>query len=123
MLLASPTARQNHSKSDRPFNLSFSGLQLYSNLLSGTMPVELFQNTDLAEIQLDGNSLTGTISENIGDLVKLTDLRIHENSLSGPLPSSIVNLHDLRKFSASKGSYAICLLSPLWLISRDSSCE
>ena len=60
--------------------------------LTGTLPTELFQNTQLTALHLYGNSLSGTIPTLIGQLTRLTYLGLHGNSFSGTVPTEFGRL-------------------------------
>ncbi|XP_052170793.1 putative kinase-like protein TMKL1 [Diospyros lotus] len=62
-------------------------LYLGVNTLSGTIPLELGYSSSLSEIDLGGNLLNGSLPPSIWNLCdRLVSLRLHGNSLSGSLP-------------------------------------
>jgi hypothetical protein len=75
------------------------GLNLINTSLSGTIPPELFQSTNLLYLLVTNNSLSGSLpSEPIA--TSMLDLRVNKNRLGGTIPSayltnmpSIVRLH------------------------------
>eukprot|EP01043_Picozoa_sp_COSAG02_P046803 COSAG02_NODE_4417_length_5382_cov_32.075147_1_plen_582_part_10 len=74
-------------------------LALYSNpSLSGTIPSVLGQLTNLQLLYLFSNpSLTGTIPSELGELTNLQDLSLYSNpSLSGTIPGELGELTDLQ---------------------------
>lgn len=78
-------------------NLTF--LYLFSNQLTGEIPPEIGKLTNLIALFLDNNFLTGSIPEEIGDLQFLTHLNLYANELSGDIPPEIGNLLFLKEFN------------------------
>ena len=70
-------------------------LFLWGNELTGQIPSELSDLTDLTWLDLGGNELSGQIPSELSDL-DLTDLSLSGNrGLSGPLPGSFTALNSL----------------------------
>ena len=83
---------------------SVSSLSLNNNLLTGTIPIELGNLTNLTYLNFQNNSLSGAIPSELGNLAKLTVLYLGFNSLSGSIPSelsNLTNLNNLRLFTWS----------------------
>ena len=74
-------------------------LSLYNNQLTGEIPVELSQLSQLQDLSLYNNQLTGEIPAELGNLAQLNRLYLHGNELNGPIPSWLVNLTELRELS------------------------
>ena len=74
-------------------------LWLFGNRLTGEIPVELSQLSQLQLLYLSGNQLTGEIPAELGNLAQLNRLYLHGNELNGPIPSWLVNLTELRELS------------------------
>jgi Leucine-rich repeat (LRR) protein len=73
-------------------------LHMENNDLTGTIPSELGQLTQLETLFLHENALTGTIPSWLGQLSLLKQLQLHSNKLVGSMPSEICELrkqHDL----------------------------
>ena len=70
-------------------------LNLEDNDLSGHIPSELSNLTDLTELWLGNNQLSGRIPPEIGKLTRLTYLGIYGNDLSGEIPPELANLTGL----------------------------
>ena len=70
-------------------------LDLSSNQLSGSIPPELGNLTNLQYLYLSSNQLTGSIPPELGNLTALEVLRLNDNQLSGEVPASFVNLVNL----------------------------
>lgn len=62
-------------------------LELHNNTLSGSIPSELGRLSNLHHLWLGNNNLSGTIPPELGDLTELTVANINGNSLTGCLPS------------------------------------
>jgi len=76
-------------------------LELNSNQLTGTIPSEIGNLTNLISLQLSINQLTGSIPVEIGNLTNLTILTLFLNQLSGTIPSEIGNLTNVTFLSLS----------------------
>ena len=64
--------------------------------LTGPIPPELGNLTELGWLYLNGNDLTGPIPPELGNLSALVVLSLSHNDLSGPIPSELGNLTALR---------------------------
>ncbi|MCY4506955.1 MAG: hypothetical protein OXG35_08350, partial [Acidobacteria bacterium] len=67
-------------------------LYLPSNALTGALPSELGNLTNLQTLRLDFNDLSGSIPNELGRLVNLRYLSLIYNDLSGPIPSALGGL-------------------------------
>ena len=70
-------------------------LDLHTNDLSGHIPPELGNLSQLIGLYLDDNQLIGAIPPELGKLVKLIDLFLEENELTGTIPPELGNLASL----------------------------
>ena len=64
--------------------------------LTGSIPPELGQLTELEYLSLNDNALTGPIPPELGQLTKLKELDLCCNRLSGPIPPELGQLTKLR---------------------------
>ncbi|MCP5050278.1 MAG: hypothetical protein GY940_24135, partial [bacterium] len=77
-------------------NLSnLESLFLYNNQLNGSIPPELADLSNLVELHLSGNQLSGSIPTELGNLSKLISLYLSSNRLSGNIPPELGNLSSL----------------------------
>ena len=71
-------------------------LTLLGNNLTGSIPVALGSLTSLQFCNLHDNQLTGAIPTQLGQLAELTHLRLDNNQLTGEIPAELGNLTNLR---------------------------
>ena len=64
-------------------------LRLANNRLTGALPPELGNLTELWELHLPGNSLVGPIPDVLGELPSLGHLDLRWNALEGPIPQAV----------------------------------
>ena len=67
-------------------------LDLSDNQLTGSIPPEIGNLTNLTYLSLSSNQLTGEIPPEIGNLTNLTSLQLSYNQLTGEIPESICDL-------------------------------
>ena len=70
-------------------------LDLFFNQLTGTIPSELGNLTQLTQLGLSLNELSGTIPPELGNLTNLEGLYLWENELNGSIPSELGKLTNL----------------------------
>ncbi len=73
-----------------------SELSLGNNQLSGDIPTELGNLSNLTSLSLWGNQLTGGIPMELGSLSNLTWLALNGNQLGGEMPTELGSLSNLR---------------------------
>ena len=71
------------------------GLLLVGQGLSGTLPAELGDLTNLKVLWLHGNNLGGSMPAELGHLVNLQSLFLADNGLTGPIPAELGSLTNL----------------------------
>jgi Leucine-rich repeat (LRR) protein len=71
------------------------GIDKLGNQLTGTIPPELGNLSNLTHLGLGDNQLTGTIPPELGNLSHLTHLNLAVNQLTGTIPSALENLSNL----------------------------
>ncbi|CAG7904433.1 unnamed protein product [Brassica rapa] len=76
--------------------LKLNSLRAGFNNLSGEIPKEVYNISDLEELSLPVNHLTGRIDDGITRLTKLTLLELYFNHLEGDIPKDIGKLFNLR---------------------------
>ena len=77
-------------------NLSnLQALSLHRNQVSGDIPAELGNLANLQAIILEFNELTGTIPTELGNLASLINLDLQNNQLTGNIPAELGNLISL----------------------------
>ncbi|KAF8113956.1 hypothetical protein N665_0043s0029 [Sinapis alba] len=75
-------------------------LDFSDNSLSGEIPVEIFRLKKLETLSLNTNNLEGVIPTEIGNLSAVVELMLFDNKLSGEIPRSIGDLKNLESFRA-----------------------
>jgi hypothetical protein len=70
-------------------------LYLYENQLTGEIPPEIWNLTNLTKLHLGSNQLTGAIPSEIGNLTNLYLLWLQSNQFTGEIPESICELTNL----------------------------
>jgi hypothetical protein len=70
-------------------------LQIYNAQLSGTIPPELGNLASLTSLNLQNNQLSGAIPPQLGNLASLTSMNLQLNQLSGAIPPQLGNLTNL----------------------------
>ena len=76
-------------------NEHVTSFELNDNNLTGTLPPEIGDLSELIRLELRRNKLTGSIPKEIGNLKKLELLYIDQNQLSGNIPTEIGGLSSL----------------------------
>jgi Leucine-rich repeat (LRR) protein len=71
-------------------------LDLAENEVSGSIPDETYELTNLKYIYLHNNKMTGSLSENVGKLQVLEELFLGSNKFSGSIPYNIGSRQGIR---------------------------
>lgn len=80
-------------------------LDLTRNYLNGSIPKSLGHLSSLVTLSLLGNRLTGSIPPELGDMASLQELNLEDNQLEGPLPPRLGNLSKLMKLLLSANNF------------------
>lgn len=80
-------------------------LKIYALDISGELPPELFQLTELMDLNLGQNILSGSIPPGIGNLFKMQYLSLGINNFSGLVPVELGNLTMLKSLSFSSNNF------------------
>lgn len=75
------------------------------NNLTGTIPSNIEDLTDLEFLALYENNLSGSLPSTIGNLSALTHLVLNDNALSGSLPASFSSLSSLQSLILSSNDF------------------
>jgi somatic embryogenesis receptor kinase 1 len=70
--------------------------ELYSNNISGVIPPDLGNLTQLVSLDLYLNDFSGSIPDTLGQLLELRFLRLNNNSLNGSIPFQLTNIAGLQ---------------------------
>lgn len=76
-----------------------SHINLHYNKLTGILPTELGNLSDLRVLDLSSNRLYGPIPTGLGNLSELVSLYLWGNLFTGPLPAELGNLRKLKSLS------------------------
>ena len=74
--------------------------------LTGEIPSEIGQLTNLATLKLQYNELTGSIPPEIGNLTSLVKLDLRYNNLSGSIPTEVWSLISLKELGIQKNQFS-----------------
>ncbi len=74
-------------------------MDLHGNSMSGDLPDEFYQLTDLRRFNFLNNNITGELKPEIGNMTKLSGLGFQGCKLSGSIPEEIVNIPNLSSLS------------------------
>ncbi|XP_050369382.1 receptor-like protein 2 [Argentina anserina] len=85
------------------FTLSYipPAMDLKSNNISGSIPIEIGQLRLLRNLDLSNNNFSGNIPEQISNIKNMETLYLFNNHLSGKIPSSLARLNFLKDFNVS----------------------
>ena len=81
-------------------------LDLQQNQLTGTIPAQLSQLSQLTELNLYLNQLTGPIPVELGRMDGLQGLDLSQNQLTGPIPVALNQLFQLRRLDLGQNQSA-----------------
>ncbi|GLT28977.1 hypothetical protein SLA2020_038730 [Shorea laevis] len=78
-----------------------SGIDLSCNQLTGLMPLEMGNLSEIHSLNLSHNNLTGPIPSTFSNLKQLESLDLSFNDLNGEIPSQLIKLNSLAAFSVA----------------------
>ena len=84
-------------------------LNLNDNDLSGPIPGELGDLSNLEHLYLHNNELAGPVPGELGRLTNLTNLWLRDNGLSGQIPPSLGDLPNLRRVRIVGNDFTGCI--------------
>lgn len=70
-------------------------IRLKNNQMSGEIPEEIGNLTNLIELDISNNNLSGQLPKNMGNLVSLIKLYAQNNQITGTIPSTFCNLSNI----------------------------
>lgn len=76
-------------------------IDLSSNNLTGELPVEIGNLSNLTILSLPSNQISGNIPSALGNLSNLTNLDLDFNSLTGEIPASLGTIPNLKRLNLS----------------------
>ncbi len=76
-------------------------LNLVSNQLSGEIPAELGSLSNLRELNLSSNQLIGELPAELGRVSALRELNLSSNQLTGEIPAELGDLTNLQRLALS----------------------
>ncbi|KAG5226020.1 receptor protein [Salix suchowensis] len=79
----------------------FTGIDLSCNNLTGEIPAELGNLSNIKVLNLSHNSLTGPIPSTFSNLKDIESLDLSYNNLNGEIPRQLINLYSLSVFSVA----------------------
>ena len=80
------------------------GLTLLLNSLSGSLPPEIGDLTELRQLWLQFNDLSGSIPPELGNLSSLVQLGLSNNAFTGPIPAELGNLANMQALYAQENA-------------------
>ncbi|KAL4272963.1 hypothetical protein GQ457_13G030210 [Hibiscus cannabinus] len=88
------------------------GIDLSSNKLTGQIPPELGNLSEIHSLNLSHNNLIGVIPSSFSKLKQLESLDLSYNNLSGEIPNQLVELNSLEVFSVTHNNLSGSISEP-----------
>ncbi|XP_022722211.1 LRR receptor-like serine/threonine-protein kinase ERL1 [Durio zibethinus] len=89
-----------------------SGIDLSYNRLTGQIPVELGNLSEIHSLNLSHNNLVGVIPSSFSQLKQIESLDLSYNNLSGRIPIQLVELNFLEVFNMAHNNLSGCTPEP-----------
>ncbi|MBC8181795.1 T9SS type A sorting domain-containing protein [candidate division KSB1 bacterium] len=86
----------------------------YRNKLTGMIPVQIGNLTELRSLYLEENLLTGNIPLELGNLIELKELYLHNNQFVGSIPGQLGNLKKLIGFTLGENELTGAIPANIW---------
>jgi len=83
-----------------------SHISLFNNQLSGPIPAELGDLSELIILDLSSNQLTDSLPAQLGNLDKLRNLSLAQNQISGAIPAILGDLQSLDTLNLSHNQFS-----------------
>ena len=87
------------------YSINISNLNLTDSGLTGEIPPEIGELTNLTSLVLRYNELTGPIPSTMGNLTSLVKLELQYNNLSGSIPAELWSLDSLTQLRIQKNQF------------------
>lgn len=81
-------------------------IEIFENSLTGPIPTEISNIDSLKILDLHGNQLSGTIPPEIGNCTNLWELQLNQNQLISPIPEEVTLLDKLVIFNISNNLFS-----------------
>lgn len=86
------------------------GIDLSANMLSGEIPLEIGNLSNIKSLNLSNNFFTGQIPATFANMSAIESLDLSHNGLSGQIPWELTQLWSLEVFSVSYNNLSGCML-------------
>ena len=93
-------------------------LDVEKNQLTGSIPVELADLSELVHLNLSWNQLSGSIPSELGNLSKLEKIYLSINKLTGSIPKELGNLSNLQEILVTANDLTGSIPSELGNLSK-----
>ncbi|KAG4156899.1 hypothetical protein ERO13_D02G027250v2, partial [Gossypium hirsutum] len=91
---------------------NMTGIDLSCNKLTGQIPPELGNLSQIHSLNLSYNNLTGVIPSSFSNLKQIESLDLSYNSLSGEIPNQLVELNSLEVFNVAHNNLSGSIPEP-----------